>query len=67
MKEDDVQRTKKTGESERVLGVRCSSEIVSRIEAHTKRLQGEHPAFTISQSDALRDLVRLGLDAAEKK
>lgn len=60
-------KAKKTSESERVVSMRFAAELVERIEKHHARLRAANPSFTISMSDAVRDIVRAGLDALEPR
>ena len=60
-------KARSSGESS-MLGVRLSAEVVGRINAHAERMKKANAfALTISQSDALRDLILRGLTAAEDR
>ncbi|HZV03163.1 MAG TPA: hypothetical protein VFF73_41045 [Planctomycetota bacterium] len=57
-------KTKKTT-GEHMIGARFAPDMIERLAAHTDRMKKQNPALTISQSDALRDLVLRGLEAVE--
>lgn len=46
---------------------RLPVELLSRLDKHVKRLQEDSPGMNITRADAVRMLLMLGLDEAEKK
>jgi hypothetical protein len=57
-------KAKVAGESS-MAGVRLSAEVLVRIATHGDRMRQANPWATITQSDALRDLVLKGLEVSE--
>ena len=53
-------------EKVRAISVRFSEQDAVRVDAHTDRLRRKNPAIMVSRTDALRDLLRRGLDDAER-
>lgn len=46
--------------------LRLAPDVISRVEAHRERMTTQMPGVTFTQGDAMRALLLLGLDIAEK-
>lgn len=47
--------------------LRLPPEVIERVEAHRERMGEQMPGVTFTQGDAMRALLLLGLDIAEKE
>ena len=50
-----------------VVAFRLPTELIRRLDCHTKRLGKQHPGMAIPRTDALRELLTLALDAVEQR
>jgi hypothetical protein len=52
--------------NDKTIGIRVTSDTLLRVEGHRQRLQRAAGTVQVTISDAVRDLVLIGLHAAEK-
>lgn len=58
-------RVKTTKKDSDFVGLRLSEEFRSRIDRYLEKVQAANPGFDLTRSDAIRQLIARGLEAAE--